>query len=166
MFDHSFDCIVGLAYPKMAARFKQSGERHVPFFDSLIEQKILHDNIFAFSMARHDREPASKLTFGWVDRKAFQGELAWHPVVLPVFWSLALDKVTLSLQNDATGHKIVILELCSQKGAVACIVTPDSGTSTLTFPSWAFDELEHALSSTGADPRHACPPSFKLLTLT
>ena len=49
VFDETFDCIVGLAYPQMAAKFRQSGEEHVPFFDSIMDQGLLTRNLYAFS---------------------------------------------------------------------------------------------------------------------
>jgi hypothetical protein len=37
VFDEAFDCIIGLAYPAMAAKFGESKEpKHVPMFDSII----------------------------------------------------------------------------------------------------------------------------------
>ena len=36
VFDDSFDCIIGLAYPAMAAKFAGSSEKHVPVFDSIM----------------------------------------------------------------------------------------------------------------------------------
>jgi len=163
VFDDSFDCIIGLAYPKMAAKFKQSGERHVPVFDSVIEQGLLASNVFAFSMAMRG-ELGSELTIGWIDETKYTGEIVWHDVVLQNFWSLALDKVTLSFSGGDKDE--ILMTICDKDGGKACLVTPDSGTSSMTFPSWAFHELEGALSATGANPKMPCPPSFELLTLT
>ncbi len=103
----------------MAAKFKQSGERHVPFFDSIMEQELLRKNTFAFSMENHNAPPGEKiqseLTFGYVDPTKYTGEMIWHDVVLPVFWSLNLDRVTLSFSNPdgVLDEDEILLDLCS-----------------------------------------------------
>jgi hypothetical protein len=61
VFDDSFDCIVGLAYPSMAAKFA-SGEEHVPVFDSIIDKELLDRNMFAFYLSKDSN--GSSLQFG------------------------------------------------------------------------------------------------------
>lgn len=56
VFNGTFDAIVGLAYPSMA----ENGV--TPFFDSFIENEVLHDeegnpqNIFAFYMSTNQED--------------------------------------------------------------------------------------------------------------
>jgi len=95
----------------MAAKFKQSGQRHVPVFDSVIEQGLLAHNIFAFSMARRG-ETGSELTIGWVDEAKYSGDITWHDVILKNFWSLSLDKITLSFSEPSKEE--ILLTLCCQ----------------------------------------------------
>ena len=120
VFDSSFNCIVGLAYPSMAAKFQQNpyegdddddedgrpvmNNGHVPFFDSVMSQGLLKHNIFTFYMGPDDRKhhghgASSQLTFGWIDPTKYVGDINWHQVRLPVFWALKLDKVTISVPN-------------------------------------------------------------------
>ena len=119
----------------MAAKFKQSGQRHVPVFDSVIEQGLLDSNVFAFSMARRG-EKGSELTIGWFDKTKYDEDITWHDVVLKNFWSLTLDKVTLSFSDH--NKEEILMSLCNIDSGKACMITPDSGTSSMTFPSWAF----------------------------
>ena len=44
MLDNDYDAIIGLAYPKMA-------NGGLPIVDSMMQQKLLKDNIFSFYMA-------------------------------------------------------------------------------------------------------------------
>jgi cathepsin E len=62
-------------------------------FDSIIGQKLLDHNLFAFYLGKNNSE--STLTFGWVDKTRYEEPLVWHPVINKYFWSLKLDKVEL-----------------------------------------------------------------------
>jgi hypothetical protein len=118
VFDDSFSCIVGLAYPKM----KAGGDWHVPFFDRLIEQGI---NTFAFDF----NESAPKLVFG---PTYTEEEVDWFPVVNQLFWSLNLNRVFIKFSDRE-------LTLCDKSDGRKCSIAPDSGTSAVTFPTWAFN---------------------------
>ncbi len=96
--------------------------------DSMIEQQILTKNMFAFYMAMNEDEQ-SELVFGGYDSTKFTGDLKWHPVVNQLFWSLKLDDVK---------YNGVSLGLCDR---LKCLVTPDSGTSLMTAPSWAHSKI-------------------------
>jgi len=125
VFSGGFDGIVGLAYPKMA----ESGVE--PFFDAIMREKVLENNIFAFYMSMNPMEDDSELTFGFYDDKRFKAEtLKWHPVADKLFWSLRLDDIKVNG---------VPLNICKDK---VCLVTPDTGTSMSTMPSWAFKIFE------------------------
>lgn len=119
VFDETFDAIIGLAYPAMGEGIS------TPLFDTMMAQKVLKQNVFAFYMSMNDEEP-SELIFGWIDSSKFYGELKWYPVVNKLFWSLKLDDVK---------YNNVSLGLCEHRD---CMITPDSGTSTITFPTWAW----------------------------
>lgn len=109
----------------------------------MIKQGLLKNNLFAFSMVKGDDDLAatgSELTLGWINPSRYSGELTWHDVVLPHFWSVKLDRVTLSFSNGP-----VLVTLCGDNDSRKCMVTPDSGTSSMTFPTWAFHRLENAL---------------------
>lgn len=65
---------------------------------------------------------------GWNEDKILPGEaIKWHPVVDKLFWSLKLDDVKVGGRS---------LGLCDDRD---CRMTPDSGTSQLCMPDWAFD---------------------------
>lgn len=89
VLDDTFDCICGLAYPTMANTGSING---TPLFDTMMQQKILHNNVFAFYMSLC-KEEKSELVFGWYDETKFTGTMTWHPVVFKFFWSLQLDDI-------------------------------------------------------------------------
>lgn len=94
VLDESFDCICGLAYPMMSNTGDKLGP---PLFDSLIQQKLLAQNVFAFYMSLCAEEQKSELAFGWYDEQRYTGPIVWHPVVHKYFWSLKLEDIKVSV---------------------------------------------------------------------
>lgn len=89
--------------------------------------------MFAFYMAMNPHDK-SDLTFGGYDETKFIGDIIWHPVVHKLFWSLKLDDIKLNG---------VPLKIC--EGKLNCMITPDSGTSLITTPKWAYEILQTKL---------------------
>lgn len=77
-------------------------------------------------MSMNPDKEESELTFGYYDENHFTGDLHWHPVIDKLFFSIALDDVLINGES---------LGICG--GDRKCMMTPDSGTSAATFPSWA-----------------------------
>jgi len=128
-FHDTFDAIVGLAYPEFAE------EGQTPLFDAMMQEGILGKNLFAFHMSMNPDDEDSEVMFGdWnqekIDPSRNGGELEWHPVEHKLFWSINLEDVQIGG---------VSLGLCSKEEP--CLFTPDTGTSLLTFPSWAMDKF-------------------------
>ena len=121
-FNESFDAIVGLAYPI----FAEPGVE--PFFDGLMRAGVMGKDVFSFYMSINPEEEESELVLGAWDETKFDGDLTWHPVVHQRFWSISLDDILVNGQS---------LGLCDSQRD--CLITPDSGTSLVTFPSWAYD---------------------------
>lgn len=85
-----------MAYPS----FAEPGVK--PLFDSFMDAKILHANVFAFHMSMNPDNEDSEVTFGdWSVSKIDQtynngtGQVDWHPVQHKLFWSIALDDVLI-----------------------------------------------------------------------
>ena len=110
---------MGLAYPGM----KAGGDWHKPFFDRLMEQGITS---FAFDF----NDSAPELIF---NPTLEDEQVAWNPVINQLFWSLDLDRVYVRYGDQE-------LTLCSGNDGRRCMVTPDSGTSAVTFPTWAIKQ--------------------------
>jgi hypothetical protein len=145
-FHDTFDAIVGLAYPE----FAEPGVE--PLFDAMMAEGILGHDVFAFHMSMNPDDEESEVMFGdWnVDKidptyNDGTGELDWHPVEHFLFWSIALDDILID--GDSTG-------LCDDRD---CLFTPDTGTSLLTFPSWAMNEYN---AKYGFDIEEECESEF------
>jgi hypothetical protein len=77
----------------------------------------------------------SELLFGRFDPEKFIGDIQWHPVVDKLFWSLRLDDIK---------YNGIPLNICRGRYE-GCMMTPDSGTSLLTAPTWAMEILEEIM---------------------
>ena len=91
----------------------------------------------------------SELLFGSYDKDKFIGNINWHPVIDKLFWSLKLDDIK---------YNGVALNLCQNK---KCMMTPDSGTSLITAPTWAYNKILSALPQ-----EDNCSDKYKFGTLT
>lgn len=126
---NNFEAIIGLAYPVLA----ENGM--TPLFDSMMQQKMLENNLFAFyltSRAEQAKGVESDLTFGYYDSSKFTGDIDWHPVVLKRMFSSRLDDIKVNGQP---------LNLC-QRRKQGCIVTFDSGTQLFTMPKFAVESFK------------------------
>lgn len=127
-----FNAIIGMAYSTLA----QNNVTTV--FDNIMKQKALTKNLFSFYVV-DDREEKlgglqSEIALGYFDTKKFLGELEWHPVVFKYMFGLKLDDILMNNKSLGLGCKN------SSSGDDGCLVTIDSGTSHLAFPSWAMDK--------------------------
>jgi len=93
VFDDSFDCIVGLAYKKMAV------PGTVPLLDNIIDLGVLSQNVFSFYFSKGIKDEnagfKSKLVFGALDTHDIEGSITWFPVKDKNFWALELADIQL-----------------------------------------------------------------------
>lgn len=80
--DYPFDGLVGLALPALAA------ENTLPFFDSVMMQRLLPRNQFAFHFAAHGDPRGSAVVFGGVDVARLAGPVQWVPRTPSVYWEV------------------------------------------------------------------------------
>ena len=124
----NFEAIIGMAYPALA-------EKGVtPVFDEMINQKLLKTNVFAFYFTSKQAEAAgmnSDLTFGYYDKSKFKGDVDWHPVLYKYMFGVKLDDVKVNGKA---------LNMCHDKSE-GCMITFDSGTSLMSFPTWAAQKM-------------------------
>ena len=129
-FNEDFDAIIGMAYPEFA--FPDT----VPFFDGLMAAGIMNKNVFAFHMSMNPDDEDSEMMLGDWDETKFTGSLNWYNVVNRRFWAITLDDVLIGGNS---------LGFCTPDKT--CLITPDSGTTSITFPSWAFDKFNRDYGS-------------------
>ena len=121
-FTENFDAIVGMAYPE----FAEPGV--TPFFDGLIDSGVLDQKVFSFHMSLNPEKEDSMMILGGWDESKFSGDLAWYEVVNRRFFAIQLDDVLID--GVSTGY-------CTPEKN--CLITPDTGTSLITFPTEAYN---------------------------
>ncbi|NXP80391.1 CATD protein, partial [Ramphastos sulfuratus] len=125
-----FDGILGMAFPRISV------DKVTPFFDNIMQQKLIEKNIFSFYLNRDPTaQPGGELLLGGTDPKYYSGDFNWVNVTRKAYWQVHMDGVDV-----ASG-----LTLC--KGGCEAIV--DTGTSLITGPSKEVKELQAAI---GAKP--------------
>ncbi|XP_048216790.1 pepsin A-5-like [Perognathus longimembris pacificus] len=108
-----FDGILGLSYPSLGL------QGATPVFDSLWEQGLLSQNLFAFYLSSKE-ETGSVLMLGGVDPSYYHGDLNWVPVSKPKYWQVAMDSISVNGEVVACDG--------------GCQGILDTGTSLLTGP--------------------------------
>jgi len=119
----NFESIIGMAYPALAE------EGVTPVFDEMINQDLLHHNIFSFyftTMQADGLGIKSDMTFGYYDKAKYKGEMKWHPIKFKYMFGVELNDIKFN--GKSTG-------LCG-KGK-NCLITFDSGTSLMSVPTYA-----------------------------
>ncbi|XP_071414901.1 cathepsin D [Pithys albifrons albifrons] len=147
-----FDGILGMAYPKISV------DQVIPFFDNIMQQKLIKKNVFSFYLNRDpSAQPGGELLLGGTDPKYYSGEFSWMNVTRKAYWQIHMDSVSV-----ASG-----LTLCH--GGCEAIV--DTGTSLITGPKAEVNKLQKAI---GAKPlikgEYVVPcgnvPTLPVITLT
>jgi len=138
--DVPFEGIVGMAFDKMSANHVQ------PFFSSMIQQKALQKNEFAFYFSR-DKAAGNALLWGGVDQKFYEGKLRYFPVVDPYYWSLKLRNFKIG--NDTILGASDTYEGSANpgrkwKGPMAVV---DTGTTFFTVDTDKFGDVMSKLPS-------------------
>lgn len=88
--------------------------------------------VFAFYMTSLGSGIPSELSFGFIDKTKFDGDLHWMPIKLKHMFGVQLDD--LKFGGKSSG-------ICKNK---QCLVTFDTGTSYMAFPPTAIEALGQA----------------------
>ena len=148
-----------------------------PLFDTMIDEQLLEENVFAFYMSLNEDEE-SELTFGWYDTSKYIGELSWYPVINKFFWTVQLDDIKVTFTNFIIfmyfiANSLIVTHKFNQLNGISlgldcggpehgiCLLTPDSGTSTFTFPDYAWQKSKHQFPD-----HHNCESDKVFGTLT
>jgi hypothetical protein len=129
-------------------------------FDNMIKQKLLQDNLFAFFLtSKMDEEMEgldSELTFGYYDKSKYTGDMVWHPILHKLMFGIQLDDIKV----NGTA-----LNICNDKSSSnPCLITVDSGTSEMTMPSWAINQVVGKMPLKTNSVRCKQPEDFGELT--
>ncbi|XP_072277823.1 cathepsin D-like [Pyxicephalus adspersus] len=124
-----FDGILGMAYPRISV------DGVTPVFDSIMQQKLVENNIFSFYLNRDpESQPGGELLLGGTDPKYYTGSFNYLNVTRKAYWEIHMDQLSVGEQ----------LTLC--KGGCAAIV--DTGTSLITGPKDEVVALQKAIGAT------------------
>ena len=64
--------------------------------DTMIQEGVLAENIFAFFMSMNPELEESELTFGHYNEEKLDGPINWHDVKYQFFWNLQLDDIIIN----------------------------------------------------------------------
>ncbi|XP_014648363.1 PREDICTED: pepsin A-5-like [Ceratotherium simum simum] len=122
-----FDGILGLAYPSI------SSSDATPVFDNIWDQGLISEDLISVYLSSDD-ESGSVVIFGGIDSSYYTGSLHWVPVSDEGYWQIAVDSVTINGETIA----------CSE----GCQAIIDTGTSLLTGPPSAIDNIQSYIGAT------------------
>jgi len=137
-----FEGILGLGFKDMSFAGIE------PFFDRVIQQKVLPHNEFAFFMNIDSRKP-SALLWGGIDQDLYHGPIRMFPVIQPHYW--ALELIDFKLGN-------VSIAGAGMKGDPVKRLIVDSGTTIFTAPPALHRELMKLIPSTSCKKANDYPP--------
>jgi hypothetical protein len=72
------------------------------------------------------------MTFGYYDKEKFKGEMHWNDVKFKYMYGVQLDDIKFNGKST---------NVCKDKD---CLITFDSGTSLMSFPTWATQKMMQA----------------------
>lgn len=127
----SYDGILGLSYPALSDQTK-------PFFDRIIELKILPFNLFSIYLSRVHGQNDSKLFLGGYSEKFYEGEIVFHKVIRKTWWTLRLSKVLINQVDSG---------LCSEE--TECEIIMDTGASLMATPPSMYESFVEKVTKEG-----------------
>jgi hypothetical protein len=119
-----------------------------PFFERVIEQKLLTNNEFAFFF-NVDSDQPSALLWGGIDKDLYHGPIRMFPVIQPHYWALELLDFKL-------GNKSMKTVGMSDEPVRRLIV--DSGTTYFTAPEGMHDQIVNKIPEAPCDKVDSYPP--------
>eukprot|EP00931_Biecheleriopsis_adriatica_P100897 TRINITY_DN76133_c0_g1_i1.p1 TRINITY_DN76133_c0_g1~~TRINITY_DN76133_c0_g1_i1.p1 ORF type:complete len:461 (+),score=96.22 TRINITY_DN76133_c0_g1_i1:95-1477(+) len=123
-----FEGILGLAFPSL------SFGGITPFFESVIQKKLLKNNEFSFYFNVDSSQP-SALLWGGVDKNLYEGDIVMLPVKTPHYWALEL------LDFRIGKHSL----MAKQEKKKTNYLIVDSGTTYFTAPTNMYDKIQSTL---------------------
>jgi len=170
--------IVGLAFPNLAAAGTE------PFFDSVIQQKVLKRNMFCFYLQPWaaasalladgsvdvKRQSGGAILWGGYDPDLFDGEIAWFPVTDAYYWALDLhsfwignESLTITQSEEAGSASLTHMRKHKRKASdkVPARLILDSGTTYFAADGKLYHEIAKRIPSADCKAAdHKYPPIY------
>jgi hypothetical protein len=121
-----FDGLLGLG-------FKSISQYNIPTpFESMIDQKLISESVFAFYL-QDDPSEEGELVIGGIDHSHYTGELVDVPLTSETYWEVSLDSMKFGGSSVISSPQKAII---------------DSGTSLLAGPKEVVDDLAKKVGAT------------------
>jgi len=133
-----FDGILGMAFQTISV------DNIPPVFNTLLDQGVISEAVFAFYLSATDGSKG-ELILGGYDQSHFSGSLTWVPLISETYWEAALGGIFVN------GHGSSITT--STKAVL------DTGTSIMAGPT---AEVKALAASVGASPYFLNPNEFTI----
>lgn len=137
-----FEGILGLGFKSL------SFGGITPFFERVIEQKLLTNNEFAFFF-NVDSDQPSALLWGGIDKDLYHGPIRMFPVVQPHYW--ALELVDFRVGNTS-------MKTVGMSGDPVRRLIVDSGTTYFTAPEGLHEQITDQIPEADCDKVNNYPP--------
>jgi len=111
-----------MAYPSLARKGVK------PIFDTVMEQNLLQNNMFAFYLTTKSQEALgfnSDLTLGYYDKEKYTGDVHWNDVKFKYMFGVKMDDLLINGKSYG---------VCKDR---ECLITFDSGTTEMSIPKFA-----------------------------
>jgi len=82
-----FDGILGMAFPAISVN------KVTPYFQRVVEEKLVDDASFSFYLTSTPGSSGSKLVLGGVNPAYAQSAFSYYPLIQENYWMIAVDKV-------------------------------------------------------------------------
>jgi len=137
-----FEGILGLGFKSL------SFGGITPFFERVIDQRLLKNNEFAFFF-NVDSDQPSALLWGGIDKDLYHGPIRMFPVVQPHYWAM-------ELVDFKVGNKSMRKVGMGEDPVKRLIV--DSGTTYFTAPEGLHEEIMSQIPDDDCDKVASYPP--------
>lgn len=142
-----FEGILGLGFKSL------SFGGITPFFERVIQQRLLTNNEFAFFL-NADSDKPSALLWGGIDKDLYNGPIRMFPVVQPHYWALELIDFRL---GNMSMRKI------GMGGEPVRRLIVDTGTTYFTAPEGLHEQIVEQIPEADCNHVNSYPPMTYVL---